>query len=107
MKSATLTSKPRAAKPHAEGADVAGNGPAQPAGERFLPGCGPRVRLRFAARCRPRFWPRVWLRVWLHYRLDAYARNLHAIAAQRENDFHAERLLHRAISTTRSRLQSL
>jgi len=50
---------------------------------------------------------RAWLRVWLNYRLDSYTRNLHAIAAQRENDFHAERLLHRAISTTRARLQSL
>jgi len=46
-------------------------------------------------------------RTWLQYRLDTYRRSLHAIAAQRENDFHAERLLHRAISTTRSRLQSL
>jgi hypothetical protein len=50
---------------------------------------------------------RSWLRVWLRYRLDAYTRCLHTIAAQRENDFHAERLLHREISTTRSRLQSL
>jgi len=50
---------------------------------------------------------RAWLRFWLRYRLDAYTRSLHTIAAQRENDFHAERLLHRAISATRSRLQSL
>jgi hypothetical protein len=50
---------------------------------------------------------RTWLRFWLRYRLDAYTRSLHTIAAQRENDFHAERLLHRAISATRSRLQSL
>ena len=47
------------------------------------------------------------MRAWLRYRLDTYARCLHTIAAQRENDFHAERMLHRAISATRSRLQSL
>ena len=50
---------------------------------------------------------RAWMRAWLHYRLNSYTRCLHTIAAQRENDFHAERLLHRAISATRSRLQSL
>jgi hypothetical protein len=47
------------------------------------------------------------MRAWLRYRLDTYSRCLHTIAAQRENDFHAERMLHRAISATRSRLQSL
>lgn len=47
------------------------------------------------------------MRAWLRYRLDSYKRCLHTIAAQRENDFHAERMLHRAISATRSRLQSL
>jgi hypothetical protein len=46
-------------------------------------------------------------KAWLRARLDSYTRNLHAIAAQRENDFHAERLLHRAVSATRSKLQSL
>ncbi|WP_162252915.1 MULTISPECIES: hypothetical protein [Massilia] len=46
-------------------------------------------------------------RVWLRSRIDTYTRSLHAIAVQRENDFHAERILHRAISTTRSKLQSL
>jgi hypothetical protein len=46
-------------------------------------------------------------KVWLRIRLDTYTRNLHAIAAQRENDFHAERMLHRAVSATRSKLQSL
>ena len=46
-------------------------------------------------------------RAWLRSRLDSYQRGLHAIAAQRENDFQAERLLHRAISSTRSKLQSL
>lgn len=47
------------------------------------------------------------LRAWLRHRLKTYKRSLYTIAAQRENDFHAERLLHREISTTRSRLQSL
>jgi hypothetical protein len=46
-------------------------------------------------------------RAWLRSRLDSYQRSLHAIAAQRENDFYAERLLHRAITSTRSKLQSL
>ena len=46
-------------------------------------------------------------RAWLRSRLDNYTRSLHAIAAQRENDFHAERMLHRAVSNTRARLQSL
>lgn len=53
------------------------------------------------------FFARFWLRYWLNYRLDGYTRSLHTIAAQRENDFQAERLLHREISATRSRLQSL
>jgi hypothetical protein len=46
-------------------------------------------------------------KAWLRIRLDGYIRNLHAIAAQRENDFHAERILHRAVSATRAKLQSL
>ena len=46
-------------------------------------------------------------KAWLRSRLDNYMRSLHAIAAQRENDFHAERMLHRAVSETRSKLQSL
>jgi len=46
-------------------------------------------------------------KAWLRSRLDNYTRSLHAIAAQRENDFHAERMLHRAVSSTRSKLQSL
>jgi hypothetical protein len=50
---------------------------------------------------------RMVYRAWLRSRLENYTRSLHAIAAQRENDFHAERILHRAISTTRSKLQSL
>jgi hypothetical protein len=50
---------------------------------------------------------RMVYRAWLRSRIENYTRSLHAIAAQRENDFHAERILHRAISTTRSKLQSL
>ena len=50
---------------------------------------------------------KAWVRAWLRARLDSYARHLQAIAAQRENDFYAERLLHRAMSATRSKLQSL
>jgi hypothetical protein len=50
---------------------------------------------------------RMVYRAWLRSRLDSYQRSLHAIAAQRANDFHAERLLHRAISTIRSKLQSM
>lgn len=50
---------------------------------------------------------RIIYRTWLRSRLDNYTRSLHIIAAQRENDFHAERILHRAISATRSKLQSL
>ena len=46
-------------------------------------------------------------KAWLLSRLDNYSRSLQAIAAQRENDFHAERMLHRAMSATRSKLQSL
>lgn len=46
-------------------------------------------------------------KAWLRSRLDNYTRSLHAIAAQRENDFQAERMLHRAVSSTRSKLQSL
>lgn len=46
-------------------------------------------------------------KAWLRARLDTYTRHLHVIAAQRENDFHAERMLHRAVSATRSKLQSL
>ena len=45
-------------------------------------------------------------KAWLRSRLDNYTRSLHAIAAQRENDFQAERLLHRAVSETRSNLSS-
>ena len=46
-------------------------------------------------------------KAWLRARLDNYSRSLQAIAAQRENDFHAERMLHRAVSATRAKLQSL
>jgi hypothetical protein len=50
---------------------------------------------------------RAWLTLWLRARLDTYTRHLEAIAAQRENDFYAERMLHRAVSATRAKLQSL
>ncbi len=46
-------------------------------------------------------------KAWLRTRLDNYTRSLHAIAAQRENDFHAERMLHRAVSATKAKLHSL
>ena len=50
---------------------------------------------------------KAWMRLWLRARLDSYTRHLHAIEAQRANDFHAERMLHRAVSATRAKLQSL
>ena len=56
----------------------------------------------FAGRIR-----RALLRAWLRYRLDACTRCLHTIAAQRANDFQAERLLHREISAMRTLLRSL
>ena len=46
-------------------------------------------------------------KAWLRARLERHARSLHTIAAQRENDFHAERILHREMSALRSKLQSL
>lgn len=46
-------------------------------------------------------------KLWLRSRLDTCTRDLQTIAAQRENDFHAERILHRDISAMRSKLQSL
>ncbi|MES2126867.1 MAG: hypothetical protein V4463_06310 [Pseudomonadota bacterium] len=46
-------------------------------------------------------------KAWLRSRLDTCSRSLQTIAAQRENDFHAERILHREMSEMRSRLQSL
>ncbi|MFL6634108.1 MAG: hypothetical protein ACJ8HJ_17515 [Massilia sp.] len=50
----------------------------------------------------------LWVyRFWLRSRIDTYTRSLHAIAIQRENDFHAERILHRVMSEMRSKLQSL
>lgn len=50
---------------------------------------------------------KTWQKAVLRARLDSYTRHLQAIAAQRENDFHAERMLHRAVSATRAKLQSL
>ncbi|MES2296504.1 MAG: hypothetical protein V4582_05650 [Pseudomonadota bacterium] len=46
-------------------------------------------------------------KAWLRSRLDGCSRDLQSIAAQRENDFHAERILHREMSKMRSKLQSL
>ena len=46
-------------------------------------------------------------KAWLRSRLDMHARSLHTIAVQRENDFQAERILHREVSAMRSKLQSL
>ena len=46
-------------------------------------------------------------KAWLRSRLDVCTRDLQAIAAQRENDFHAERILHREMSEMRSKLQRL
>jgi hypothetical protein len=46
-------------------------------------------------------------KAWLRSRLDRYKRALEVIAAQRENDFHAERVLHKQVVTVRSKLQSL
>lgn len=49
----------------------------------------------------------IFYKAYLRSRLDHYARGLEAIAAQRENDMHAERILHREVVATRSKLQSL
>lgn len=44
---------------------------------------------------------------WLRLRIDAYSRQLHSIWAQRENDFEAERLLHRQLCAARTKLRKL
>lgn len=44
---------------------------------------------------------------WLRYRIDGYARQLHSIQVQRENDFNAERMLHWQMLTSRSKLGHL
>jgi hypothetical protein len=49
----------------------------------------------------------VLYKAYLRSRLDRYTKDLQAIAAQRENDFHAERILHREVIAMRSKLQSL
>ena len=46
-------------------------------------------------------------KAWLRSRLGVCDRDLQSIAAQRENDFHAERMLQRRMSEMRSKLQSL
>jgi hypothetical protein len=50
---------------------------------------------------------RIVYRAYLHARLTRYTRDLQAIAAQRENDFHAERILHREVVAVRSKLLAL
>lgn len=44
---------------------------------------------------------------WLRIQVDAYSRQLHSIGVQRENDFQAERILHRNISAARTELRDL
>ena len=46
-------------------------------------------------------------RAYLRSRLDSHTRDLRAIASQRENDFQAERILHREVVEMRSKLLSL
>lgn len=46
-------------------------------------------------------------RAYLRSRLARYTRDLQIIAAQRENDFQAERILHREVVAVRSKLHSL
>lgn len=46
-------------------------------------------------------------KAYLQSRLNRYTRDLQAIAAQRENDFYAERILHREVIAVRSKLHSL
>lgn len=44
-------------------------------------------------------------KIWLRSRVDAYARALHSIESQRQNDFYAERILHSGLARTLSRLR--
>lgn len=46
-------------------------------------------------------------KAYLRARLQRCARDLQTIAAQRENDFQAERILHREVIKVRSKLNSL
>ena len=46
-------------------------------------------------------------KAYLRSRLVRCTRDLQAIAAQRENDFQAERILHREVVKVRSKLHSL
>lgn len=46
-------------------------------------------------------------KAYLRSRLLRCTRDLQTIAAQRENDFHAERILHREVVAVRSKLLSL
>lgn len=49
----------------------------------------------------------IFYKAYLRSRLNQHTRELKAIAAQRENDFHAEQILHREVVEMRSKLQSL
>jgi hypothetical protein len=49
----------------------------------------------------------IMYRAYLRSRLMRCTRDLQMIAAQRENDFHAERILHREVVKVRSKLHSL
>jgi hypothetical protein len=46
-------------------------------------------------------------KAYLRSRLKRYRRDLHSIAIQRENDFQAERILHREVIEVRSKLNAL
>ena len=46
-------------------------------------------------------------KAYLRSRLQRCSRDLQTIAAQRENDFQAERILHREVMKVRSKLNSL
>ena len=46
-------------------------------------------------------------KAYLRSRLERHTRDLQSIATQRENDFHAERILHREVVEMRSKLHSL
>lgn len=51
--------------------------------------------------------PLALYKAYLRSRLNRYTRELQVIAAQRENDFYAERILHREVIAVRSKLHSL
>ena len=49
----------------------------------------------------------IFYKAYLRSRLERHTRDLQTIAMQRENDFHAERILHREVIEMRSKLHSL